>query len=485
MDAAERNGYTGKDGQAEARRAIRSGLRNGLRTPRALPDFTTTYPAAGQRPLPQRPAPPRLPRPQRGQGAAAPGPRAGRWQDMVPGDIRRQIEAADKAASGRRRAAIVAHQHAVDRHNQSATADTAAEAERTRAAARAAHQAYTHDGRHITGRHDAAMLRWAASIIAVGEQEAAGPAAGQRDTPRMRANRAAMAANQAYKAGDLGQARQLTEQAAALDPSRAGLWQQHRQQIAARRLILDARAAHAEGDQQRAQQIITEARQLDPRMPAVWDSGLPALPPARPAPRDRDLPARGPVGTGTPVRAAQPPGPRRRSPGTAAEGDGGTPQPSWPSSPARREPGHAAGASPQADGTPSADQPPATATPRESRPRSAHAATDDPDASTDPLGNGPAPWPSHEHGSEPQAASPARRDGHEADPGTAPETDTGGKRDPRARDAAPSADWRDDIIGAAREQWQSGPSWPDNPALHGPPGAGTLDAGIEPGGLGV
>ena len=40
MDAAERNGYTGKDGQPEALRAIRSGLRNGLRNPRALPDFT-------------------------------------------------------------------------------------------------------------------------------------------------------------------------------------------------------------------------------------------------------------------------------------------------------------------------------------------------------------------------------------------------------------------------------------------------------------
>ena len=56
MDAAERNGYTGKDGPAEARRAIRSGLRNGLRSPRALPDFTTG-PAPGQR-QPSRPAPP-------------------------------------------------------------------------------------------------------------------------------------------------------------------------------------------------------------------------------------------------------------------------------------------------------------------------------------------------------------------------------------------------------------------------------------------
>ena len=66
MDAAERNGYTGKDGPAEARRAIRSGLRNGLRSPRALPDFTAG-PAPGQR-QPSRPPRPR-PRP----SAARPG----------------------------------------------------------------------------------------------------------------------------------------------------------------------------------------------------------------------------------------------------------------------------------------------------------------------------------------------------------------------------------------------------------------------------
>jgi hypothetical protein len=39
----------------------------------------------------------------------------------------------------------------------------------------------------------------------------------------VQANRAAVAANEAYRAGDLDQARQLTGQAAALDPSRAEL----------------------------------------------------------------------------------------------------------------------------------------------------------------------------------------------------------------------------------------------------------------------
>ena len=76
MDAAERNGYTGKDGPAEARRAIRSGLRNGLRSPRALPDFTTG-PAPGQRQPSRRPPGPRPSAAQPGRGRAESGPLAG------------------------------------------------------------------------------------------------------------------------------------------------------------------------------------------------------------------------------------------------------------------------------------------------------------------------------------------------------------------------------------------------------------------------
>ena len=74
MDAAERNGYTGKDGPAEARRAIRSGLRNGLRHPPALPDFTRR---PGPRPAPA--IPPGRPRPsaaRQGRGRAESGPLA-------------------------------------------------------------------------------------------------------------------------------------------------------------------------------------------------------------------------------------------------------------------------------------------------------------------------------------------------------------------------------------------------------------------------
>jgi hypothetical protein len=50
---------------------------------------------------------------------------------------------------------------------------------------------------------------------------------------RDQANRTAVAANEAYRAGDLNQAGRLADQAAALDRSGAELWQQHRDQIAA------------------------------------------------------------------------------------------------------------------------------------------------------------------------------------------------------------------------------------------------------------
>ena len=122
----------------------------------------------------------------------------------------------------------------------------------------------------------------------------------------MRANRAAVAANQAYRAGDLDAARQLTDQAAALDPARADLWQQHHEQITARRLILDAQAAHADGDHQRAQHLLGQARELDPRMPAIWGGDLPGLPPARTARHPREHAAEpGPDGPAGSSPAAQ------------------------------------------------------------------------------------------------------------------------------------------------------------------------------------
>ena len=180
IDAAQRNGYVDKDGESEARRAIRSGLRNGLRRPRTLPDFATTRTAPAAQPRQQAAAPGRAQPPQ-SQEPTVGAPRAGRSREPASTGIRHGIEAADQATS----------------------------------------------------------------IASRDEHQDAGTIAPSHDSPRMRANRAAVAANQAYRAGDLDAARQLTEQAAALDPGRADLWQQHQEQITARRLILDAQAAHA------------------------------------------------------------------------------------------------------------------------------------------------------------------------------------------------------------------------------------------------
>jgi hypothetical protein len=471
IDAAERNGYTGKDGQAEARRAIRSGLRNGLRNPRALPDFTTPSPAPERRQPTHRPAPSNAARQPRNQAAAA--AQTGRWQDLVPDDIRHEIEAADTAASNRRRTAVAAHQQALERHDRSATADTAAEVERTRAAAHAAHRAYTHDGRHITGRHDAAMLRWAAAFAAEREKAAAAqPASGLDNSAREQANRAAVAANEAYRAGDLNQARQLVDQAAALDPSRADLWQQDRDQIAARRLILAAQAARADADHQRAQVLLDDARQLDPRMPALWDGDLPAVPPTRPVHADMSAP-----GLGSNANTFRTADPRHRTPTATASGDGGSPHPSWPSSPARREPRHPAPASAQAHEPEPMAQRFAAAASCEVR-RDADATADDPNTDAATSGTDPSAWPAPNPRIRHEDVSPTREAGHQT--GTATETEAS-NRSPGTRDAAPSADWRDDILSAAREPSQSGPRWPDNPALHRSPDVRRHEPGIEAG----
>src|SRR5690349_5615855 len=164
----------------------------------------------------------------------------------------------------------------------------------------------------------------------------------------MRANRAAVAANAAYRAGNLDQARQFTDQAAALDPSRARLWQEHREQIAARRLILDARSARARDDHQLAGELPSHTRQLDPCMPAIWDGDLPVTPLASHA---RDAAAPGPGGTpATGHAAARETSGQHRVPVPAGEAPS---LPSWPSAPARTQPHRPAPqAAPETDSTP-------------------------------------------------------------------------------------------------------------------------------------
>ena len=405
IDAAQHNGYVDKDGEAEARRAIRSGLRNGLRSPRALPDFTTSRPVPAPQPR-QRAAAPGPSRSPQNQAPPVPAPRAARERETAPTGIRHGIEAADQAAS----------------------------------------------------------------IASQPEHPDPGTIAPSSGSPRMQANRAAVAANHAYRAGDLDTARQLTDQAAALDPTRADLWQEHRGQIAARRLILGAQAAHARGDHQRAQDLFGRARELDPRMPAIWDGGLPGLPPGRTARHSRDhVAAPGPDGSNDSSRAvAQAVGARHQTRVSTGSADRGAPQPSWPESPACAEPGVRAPRAMEETGQaqPSSPQDAAVAA-REPR---AHAgiAAGDPHASAEPADDDPpSRWPARNPRIV-RTADPSGRNRnarHEAAARASAQTQrAGATANAEVREtaspghpAASSADWRDRILADARQPWQPGP----------------------------
>ena len=353
-----------------------------------------------------------------------------------------------------------------------------AQAERQQAKeADAARQAYARDERHTTAER---------------EYQDAGPTADRDDSRRMQANRAAVAANQAYRAGDLDQARQLTDQAAALDPSRAELWHQHRQQITALQLVLDAQAARAEGDHQRAQELLGDAHQLDSRMPVIWDGDLPpAVLPAQPG---RQVHAHGTVApgprnaTGTSTAPAKTTRAATSPPaGTATQADPKTPQQPWPSSPARNQPQRPAPI-PQADDTQPSMQPPAAATSHGPRARRGTTAGD-PDASTELADNDQARWPAPNPHAARDSTAPGQQARHEATTSQEPpgrqhnaaiaQTEPGATGNPE-RPGTPSADWRDRIIHQARQPWQPGPSWPHHPALRGPAETHTPDAGIEP-----
>jgi tetratricopeptide (TPR) repeat protein len=389
LDAAHRNGYIDKDGEADALRAIRSGLRNGARQPRSLPDFTVHRSTPG---LPPR----RPPAAGRRSGQAPSRPR--RWQDLVPDDVRREVEAADQNAAARRRAAVTAHQQAIEQHDRGATAETAAQVERTRTEANAAHQEYTRDGRHITGRHDAAMLRWAATITAQREQPAPEPAPGFAEDARKRADIAAGAANRAYQAGNLDEAQEHAEQAAAADPSRPGLWQQYRDQITARRAVLAARQAYQEtGARQQAEQVLEQVRHIDPRTRgrALWDTALPV--PATPQ-RQRHAEQNDPAK----LRVRQTASPQAKPQRAQAVAQ------TWPSPSARREP-----STPAAE---RADPPDQDADSPHDLQVTGHAVAGIPDARR----SSPSPWPSADDsiGHEPEPGAPGPQSSRQ--PGAVP-----------------------------------------------------------------
>jgi hypothetical protein len=310
---------------------------------------------------------------------------------------------------------------------------------------------------------------------------------------REQANRAAVAANEAYRAGDLDQARQLVDQAAILDPSRAGLWQQHRDQIAVWRLILDAQAAGTAGDQQQAQRLLNDARQIDPRMPAVWDGDLHGTPPTQPARQvsEREASASWPRGNAETDRSeAQEPGTATVSrPASPAQRGKQAPEPSWPSSPVRDKPQHPA-ATQQADGRQSWPPKPVAEAPGEP-PAHPGASADAPDARTERADSHPATlWPAvnpriaRESGVSVQHVGHAEASGQESParqqmPGAKVPAEPRGAISP-GRSALPSADWRDGVLDQARQPWQPAPSWPHHPVLHRPPEADAPDAGIEP-----
>ena len=305
----------------------------------------------------------------------------------------------------------------------------------------------------------------------------ASPAASMGDSCRMNANRATVAANQAYRTGDLDQARQLINQAAALDPSRAGLWQQYWEQIAARQLILDARAAHAAGDQQKAAKLLGDARQLDPRMPAVWDGDLDVRLPILPAPRgsahEHSVSDSCQPSTADHLAArADASAPR---PGISAHAGKDAPGPSWPSSPARSHSQQQV-SSPVGDSE-SPSTPPSVAAPAGTR-LYGGTTTHDADANVQAAATSPNPRPEGQAGPVPGTSQPLSEKQHQLSTksGTEPVSD----RNPQER-AAFDPDWRDHILYQARQLGQPGPSWPHSPALRHTLELDVPETGLEPG----
>ena len=290
-----------------------------------------------------------------------------------------------------------------------------------------------------------------------------------------------MAANEAYRAGDLDQARQLTDQAAALDPSRAELWQQHRQQIDARQLILDAQAADADGDHQRAGTLLGQARQLDPRMPALWDGNLPAPRAAqhnRQA-REHDAPLPGPRQPADKRQEAAQATGTTASPrsGSVRQADQMNPPPSWPSSPAVSQPQRSDPAR-QVDATQPPLPPSVQAAPRQPRARP-EATAEAPDVSAEPADSGPARWPAPDPHKSPEARPSFQHARHEAETRNRAEAESSVGHVPGK--STPSADWRDQIIQDARTTWQPSPIQAYDPAVLRSPEHQAPEPGIEAG----
>lgn len=336
LDAAAQNGYVDAHGTAMARSAIRSGLRNGLRRPRALPRFTP------QSPPPVRRNAGSTSTPSANGAAAAAGKTTGTGQDPESSQEPPARPSTDADAVEVRQVdgvIRVSHRGRVigriyrgqGPRGTFYRAETASRPQATPA------------GREIV-RHLPSLDAAASAIIAASNAAARpagnGASAGDQHSNRTQANRAALAANEAYRAGNLDQAQQHIDRAAVLDPSRARLWQQHRTEIAAKRLFLAARQAQAEGNPDQARQLLSDAQELDPRMEAIWNRHLPQTRALRREPTTRD-------------RAAPEPATRRGGEAAvstrARDTDrGNSPNSRWPGDPSHHP---QAGTSPTRPGT--------------------------------------------------------------------------------------------------------------------------------------
>jgi Protein of unknown function (DUF4031)/Bifunctional DNA primase/polymerase, N-terminal len=363
MEAAEANGYTGQHGAAAARTAIRSGLRNGLRQPRPLPDFTTG--STAQAPEGSTARARRRPGKQaRDTGQAHAGPAARSREDRpgtgpgnpapVPAASRCDAQAAETVSAVLAAAGYPASSH----HSGTGWGEGFRLHPQPDGSVLVGHEAIAEDIGGVAARDRVHhMTGWYARTLQDAGYQVTSPAPGSLAvtppppgaqprpiaTPEQarQATRAAVAADEAYRTGEFDRARRLIAQAAGLDPSRAGLWDRHRAEITAKQLFTRAQAARTEGDHARADQLLAECREADPRLEAGWYRHLtgirngqltrqppsPAAEPMAGDDRHHGQGARQPAGERATGREPGPPWPSRpaRSPNPQASGPGGAP----------------------------------------------------------------------------------------------------------------------------------------------------------------
>jgi hypothetical protein len=292
MHAAEANGYIAQHGPAAARSAIRSGLRNGLRNPRPLPDFTAT-PA---RPAPQawaarsrrdpgrdghQATPPQPRTPERATtaapatGPATPAPaRQEHRRDPAAQDVTKALTATGDHVS-RNRACESEGPRAHPLPGGAVTGhETAAEQVGAAPVPERVQQMPGQDARTLSAAGYQASSPAPGSLAAMPPPKGSQPSATVSPEQARRAAWAAVAADEAYRAGDFGRARQLISHAAGLDPTRAGVWDTCHREITAKQLLTQVGAARQDGDHDRAGALLDQCRELDPRLEARWHRHL-------------------------------------------------------------------------------------------------------------------------------------------------------------------------------------------------------------------